>query len=31
MDLTELRKEYADHGVDRDELHSDPLVQFKAW
>jgi len=31
MDLSELRKEYADHGVDRDELHSDPLVQFKTW
>lgn len=31
MDLSEIRKEYADHGVDRPELSDDPLVQFTAW
>ena len=31
MDLSDHRKEYATHGLDRDELHSDPLVQFKLW
>jgi pyridoxamine 5'-phosphate oxidase len=31
MDLADFRKEYAAHGVDRHELHADPLVQFKAW
>jgi len=31
MDLADFRKEYAAHGVDRHELHTDPLVQFKAW
>ncbi len=31
MDLSEFRKEYAAHGLDRHELSDDPLVQFKAW
>ena len=31
MDLADFRKEYAAHGVDRHELHDDPLIQFKAW
>ncbi len=31
MDLADFRKEYAARGVDRHELHADPLVQFKAW
>ncbi len=31
MDLSELRKEYADHGLDRHELHDDPLEQFRHW
>ena len=31
MDLAELRKEYADHGLDRHELHDDPLEQFRRW
>ena len=31
MDLSEFRKEYAAHGIDRHELHVDPLAQFKAW
>lgn len=31
MDLSDLRKEYAAHGIDRHELHADPLVQFLAW
>jgi len=31
MDLSEFRKEYAAHGIDRHELHDDPLAQFKAW
>lgn len=31
MDLSELRKEYATHGIDRAELLACPLAQFKAW
>ncbi len=31
MDLSDFRKEYAAHGVDRHELLDDPLPQFKAW
>lgn len=31
MDLSELRKEYADHGLDRHELQADPLEQFRHW
>ena len=31
MDLSEFRKEYAAHGIDRHELLDDPLAQFKAW
>ena len=31
MDLSELRKEYATHGLDRHELLDCPLAQFKAW
>jgi pyridoxamine 5'-phosphate oxidase len=31
MDLSEFRKEYAAHGIDRHELRDDPLAQFKAW
>jgi pyridoxamine 5'-phosphate oxidase len=31
MDLSELRKEYADHGLDRHELREDPLEQFHHW
>jgi pyridoxamine 5'-phosphate oxidase len=31
MDLSEFRKEYAAHGIDRYELRDDPLAQFKAW
>ena len=31
MDLSEFRKEYAAHGIDRHELLDDPLSQFKAW
>lgn len=31
MDLSELRKEYATHGLDRAELLDCPLAQFKAW
>lgn len=31
MDLSELRKEYATHGLDRSELLDCPLAQFKAW
>jgi len=31
MDLSDFRKEYAAHGIDRAELNDDPLVQFKAW
>lgn len=30
-DLTELRNEYAAHGLRRSDLHSDPLQQFSAW
>lgn len=31
MDLSDFRKEYAAHGLDRDELSDDPLVQFRTW
>ena len=31
MDLSDHRKEYATHGLDRDELLPSPLDQFKAW
>jgi pyridoxamine 5'-phosphate oxidase len=31
MDLSDFRKEYAAHGLDRHELLADPLMQFKAW
>lgn len=31
MDLSDFRKEYAAHGIDRHELHESPLAQFKAW
>jgi pyridoxamine 5'-phosphate oxidase len=31
MDLSDFRKEYAAHGLDRHELRDDPLAQFKAW
>ena len=31
MDLSDLRREYASHGIDRNELLDDPLAQFKAW
>lgn len=31
MDLSDFRKEYAAHGIDRHELIEDPLLQFKAW
>jgi pyridoxamine 5'-phosphate oxidase len=31
MDLSDIRKEYAAHGIDRPELHDAPLAQFKAW
>lgn len=31
MDLSDYRKEYAEHGIDRHELLEDPLLQFKAW
>jgi len=31
MDLSEFRKEYAAHGIDRHELLESPLAQFKAW
>jgi len=31
MDLSEFRKEYAAHGIDRHELLDHPLAQFKAW
>ena len=31
MDLSELRKEYATHGLSRDELLECPLAQFKVW
>lgn len=31
MDLSHLRKEYAAHGIDRQELLENPLAQFKAW
>ena len=31
MDLSDFRKEYAAHGIDRHELIDDPLLQFKAW
>ena len=31
MDLSDHRKEYATHGLDRDELLPCPLAQFKAW
>ena len=31
MDLSDFRKEYAAHGIDRHELLDSPLAQFKAW
>lgn len=31
MDLSDFRKEYAAHGIDRHELLDAPLAQFKAW
>jgi len=31
MDLSDLRKEYAAHGIDRHELLESPLAQFKVW
>jgi pyridoxamine 5'-phosphate oxidase len=31
MDLSELRKEYATHGLSRDELLDSPMAQFKVW
>jgi pyridoxamine 5'-phosphate oxidase len=31
MDLSDFRKEYAAHGIDRHELLADPLAQFKTW
>ncbi len=31
MDLSDHRKEYATHGLDRDELLPCPLAQFKVW
>ena len=31
MDLSDFRKEYAAHGIDRHELREAPLAQFKAW
>ena len=31
MDLSDFRKEYAAHGIDRHELLDAPLAKFKAW
>ncbi len=31
MDLSDFRKEYAAHGIDRHELLEAPLAQLKAW
>jgi pyridoxamine 5'-phosphate oxidase len=31
MDLAELRKEYSDRGLRRDELDADPVNQFALW
>ena len=31
MDLSDFRKEYAAHGIDRHELLEAPLAQFKTW
>ncbi len=31
MDLSDFRKEYAAHGIDRHELLESPLAQFKVW
>ncbi len=31
MDLSDFRKEYAAHGIDRHELLEAPLAQFKVW
>ena len=31
MDLSDFRKEYAAHGIDRHDLLDAPLAQFKAW
>ncbi len=31
MDLSDFRKEYAAHGIDRHELLDAPLAQFKVW
>jgi len=31
MDIQGLRREYADHGLDRAELAPDPVVQFRLW
>jgi pyridoxamine 5'-phosphate oxidase len=31
MDLADLRKEYAEQGIDRHQLLDDPIAQFKVW
>jgi len=31
MDIQGLRREYADHGLGREELAADPLDQFRLW
>jgi pyridoxamine 5'-phosphate oxidase len=31
MDLSDFRRDYAAHGIDRHELLEAPLAQFKVW
>ena len=31
MDLADLRKEYSDRGLRREELDADPVNQFALW
>ncbi|HAM73749.1 MAG TPA: pyridoxamine 5'-phosphate oxidase [Verrucomicrobiales bacterium] len=31
MDLSDIRRDYAERGIDRADLHDDPVVQFERW
>ena len=31
VDLIKLRREFTSNGITRDELNSDPFVQFEDW
>ncbi|MFW2382063.1 MAG: pyridoxamine 5'-phosphate oxidase [Acidimicrobiales bacterium] len=31
MDLARMRLDYSEHGIDENDLHDDPLEQWRAW